>query len=291
MSIPILSRFRTIAQHYDGFILDLWGVIHDGAMPYPGAADSLAGLNRLGKPTVLLSNSPRRAQSLVEMMAGMGIDRHLYGHVMSSGEAVHSELLTRTDPWFAALGRRCLHMGPERDRPLFDGLALEQVTAVADADFVLNTGPDGVEETLQDYRPLLDAAGARRLPMICANPDLVVMTLGRSMICAGTLARYYEEIGGRVRYCGKPDPAIYATCLALLGIADKRRVLAVGDSFATDVAGAAAAGLDCLFCSGGIHAAELGTRYGQSPDPARLDALVAVFHGLTPVAAIGGLIW
>jgi HAD superfamily hydrolase (TIGR01459 family) len=291
MAIPILSRLRDIAPDYDGFIVDLWGVIHDGSVAYPGAADSLARLRDAGKKVVLLSNSPRRAETLVEMMHGMGIPRDLYSALMSSGEAVHAELLTRRDPWFGRLGRRCYHVGPARDLHLFDGLDLDRVPAVEQAEFLLNTGPDDVGETLDLYRPMLDRARALDLPMICANPDLVVMHEGQPMLCAGSLAAYFEEIGGDVRYRGKPDPAIYQTCFALLDIGDRRRILAIGDAFHTDMAGAAGAGIDAVLCSGGIHAEELATTYGRPPDPARLAALAAAYPESTPVAAIGGLIW
>jgi HAD superfamily hydrolase (TIGR01459 family) len=287
--IPVLSGLAEIIGSYDGFILDLWGVIHDGNTPYPGVVTALARLADLGKRTVMLSNAPRRAATLVDLMDRIGIARSLYGEVMSSGEAVHEALLRRNDPTFAALGKRCLHVGTERDKSLFDGLDLDLVSDLGVAQFLLNTGPDRYEETVDDYAPLLDAA--RGLPMVCANPDLVVVRRGREVICAGALAAYYESIGGVVVYRGKPDPAIYDDCLRLARLTDRARVLTVGDSFHTDVAGAQAAGLDCLFCTGGIHAAEIGTRYGERPDPGRIEAAAARYGGVLPMAAIGGFIW
>jgi HAD superfamily hydrolase (TIGR01459 family) len=138
---------------------------------------------------------------------------------------------------------------------------------------------------------MLDAARQRDLPLVCANPDLVVMVAGRPLLCAGAMARYYAEAGGRVCSRGKPDPAIYDTCLDRLGIRDRRRVLAVGDAFHTDVAGARAAGIDCLLCTGGIHAEEIGTTDGEKPEAWRVEAVIAAHGGLRPVAAIGGLVW
>jgi HAD superfamily hydrolase (TIGR01459 family) len=286
-----VDHLRDIAQDYDGFIVDLWGVVHDGDRAYPGAAACLGELSERGKRVILLSNSPRRAESLVEMMRGMGIARRLYHAVMSSGEAVHAELLTRKDPWFARLGRRCFHVGPPRDLHLFDGLDLDRVERLEQAEFLLNTGPDDVADTLADYRPLLDRALALELPMICANPDLVVIHRGQPMLCAGSLALYYQDQGGDVRYRGKPDPAIYEICFSLLDVADHSRILAIGDAFHTDIAGAKRAGIDALFCTGGIHAEELGTVYGQPPDAAKLAALAALHPDLVPIAAIGGLTW
>jgi HAD superfamily hydrolase (TIGR01459 family) len=291
MTVPILAGLRDIASSYDGLIIDLWGVIHDGSAVYPGAADCLEQLRRAGKTVVLLSNSPRRADTLVTMMREMGIPRDLYHAVMSSGEAVHAELTSRRDPWFRALGRRCFHVGPARDLHLFDGLDLERVKDLDQAEFLLNTGPDDVDDRLEDFSPMLERALSLGLPMICANPDLVVMHQGRSMLCAGALAAYYAERGGDVCYRGKPDPAIYRVCFELLDIDDYRRILGIGDAFHTDMAGAYGAGIDGLLCSGGIHAIELGTVYGQNPDPQRLAALVAAHAPIIPVAAIAGLIW
>lgn len=291
MTLPVLSGLRDIAQGYDGFILDLWGVIHDGTTPYAGAPEALAELRRLGKKTVMLSNAPRRAATLVGQMKRIGIPRDLYGDVISSGEAVYQEITTKRDPWFAALGRRCFHLGTERDKDLFVGLDVDLVGTLDNADFILNTGPDGFEATVEDFAPLLDAAARQGLPMVCANPDLVVMVQGRPMICAGSLALYYQGIGGDVRYRGKPDPAIYDVCLDRLGIAERSRVLAVGDGFRTDVAGAHAARLDSLFVTGGIHAAELDTAYGQMPTAAKIKAVIASHGHPRPTAAIGGFVW
>jgi HAD superfamily hydrolase (TIGR01459 family) len=174
---------------------------------------------------------------------------------------------------------------------LFDGLDLDLVETVEQAQFLMVTGPDDFDDRVEDFMPLLDRAARNALPMVCANPDLVVMREGRPLICAGALAAYYERIGGAVRYRGKPDAAIYDVCLERLGIAERNKVLAVGDAFHTDVAGARAAGLDSLFCSGGIHAAEIGTTYGQKPDRAKVEAAIKAHGNLRPTAVIGGFVW
>lgn len=291
MTIPLLHGLSEIADNFDGFILDLWGVVHDGVTPYPHSVETLRALRHAGKRTVLLSNAPRRAGALVQAMAGMGIGRDLYDHVMSSGEAVHRELASRRDPWYARLGPRCLHIGPERDKNIFDGLDLVLVSGPEEADFLLNTGPDRLDETVADYHTVLAAAAARRLPMVCANPDLVVIREGQRVICAGALAQHYAELGGEVSFRGKPDPAIYDLCLDMIGIADRRRVVGVGDALHTDIAGANAAGIASVFVTGGIHGEELGVAaYGAAPAAGRLDA-VARAHGQRPTAAIPNFVW
>ncbi|WP_255448568.1 TIGR01459 family HAD-type hydrolase [Telmatospirillum sp. J64-1] len=289
MTIPVLNGLSAVARDYDGFILDLWGVIHDGAKPYPGAPETLLALKQAGKKVVLLSNAPRRGYALTAAMEAMGIPRSSYDDVMSSGEAVHMELIRRRDPFFAGLGQRCHHIGPERDRSIFDGLDLQQVD-VESADFLLNTGPWGLEDTVEDYMPVMRRGIARKLPMICANPDLVVIREGRRVICAGALAKAYEDMGGDVVWRGKPDPAIYDLCLEMLGIEDRSRILAVGDAFHTDIAGANASGIDSLLVTGGIHGEELGVTFGQMVEPVRL-CEAAARHGQTPTGALPAFVW
>lgn len=289
MTIPVITGISQLADRYDAFILDLWGVIHDGVEAYPGAADTLRAMRAAGKRTLLLSNAPRRADALVEQMARMGIGRELYDHVLSSGEAVHLELRRRTDPFYAGLGRRLYHMGPERDRNVFAGLDYDVVPKVEEADFILNTGPWDVEETVEDYVPAMAAGIARGIPMICANPDLVVIRQGKPVVCAGALAVRYVEMGGRVSQRGKPDPAIYANAEELLG-APHDRICAIGDALHTDVRGAASVGMDAIWVTQGIHAAELGITPGEMAPPARL-AEVARRHGETPAAAIATFRW
>ena len=288
MTIRIIKGLSEVADGFDGFILDLWGVIHDGVEAYAGARDTLAALRAAGKKTLLLSNAPRRADALVEQLARMGIGRELYDHVLSSGEAVHMELARRTDPFYAALGRQLYHMGPERDENVFAGLDLVPVD-IEHADFILNTGPWDLDETVEDYLPKMEQALARKLPMICANPDHVVMRQGKPVVCAGALAQRYARMGGVVSMRGKPDPAIYDNALELLGLA-RGRVVAVGDALHTDVKGANGAGLRAVFVTQGIHAAELGIRPGDEPDADTLRQVVTR-HGERPMAAIATFRW
>lgn len=282
----ILNGLAGIADRYDGFIIDLWGVIHDGGALYSGARDALARLAARGRKTVMLSNAPRRAELLIEQMAGLGIERSLFGAVMSSGEAVHRELRARRDPWFGRLGRRYLLVGAPGDEALLEGLDFERCRTVEEADFLLNTGLDGIEDTIERHLPLFERAIDAGLPMICANPDLVVVQQGRPFLCAGALAARYRFMGGDVVYRGKPDPAIYDDCLALLGVSDRRRVLAVGDAFETDVKGAHGAGLDSLLIMGGIHADAL-----HGADGARIVAAAQDYGGFVPTMAMPRFRW
>jgi HAD superfamily hydrolase (TIGR01459 family) len=288
MIVPALSA---LIDRYDGFILDLWGVLHDGEKAYPGALECLERLRHAGKRLCLLSNSPRRVTAVEAILAGMGFMPGHYHHLMTSGEATFEALSRRDDPWHARLGWRCLHLGPVYDRQLFEELpGLELVSAPEAADFIVNTGPSTYEETPLDYGPVLERCAGLGLPMICANPDLEVMVGERIVICAGTLAARYRAMGGEVRYHGKPHAAVYQRCFDLLGLADRRRILAVGDTLHTDIAGATAAGLESALISGGILCRELGGVWGEMPDRARLDRL---FEGGAPrpTAVLPRLVW
>lgn len=288
--VPVYESIARLAGSYDGFILDLWGVVHDGRTPYPDAPEALRRMMATGKKVVMLSNAPRRAAAVMEGMTEIGIDRSLYHDVLSSGELAWSALRHRGDPWLRALGRRCLHVGPERDSGLLDGLDLDTVAAPEAGAFILNTGPWRDEETVADYEDVLRAAAAVNMPMICANPDLEVIRGGSRIICAGMLAARYGELGGDVRAFGKPYAETYTACLALMGLGRDARLLAIGDSLATDIAGANAAGIDAVLVTSGIHGDELGLAYGAMPDGARL-AEVAAGRGLVITAAIPVLRW
>lgn len=287
--VPVLSGLREIADDYDGCIVDLWGVMHDGVRPYPGACETLRTLKSRGKRIVMLSNAPRRAAAAMERSARVGVTPDLYDHLMSSGEETWLALKQRSDPWYAALGRRVLLFAAEYDRPFLAGLDLVEAEGPDDADFLLVTGAAS-GETVGDYEARLAAAARAGIPLICANPDLEVIHAGRREICAGALAARYEELGGTVRYHGKPHASVYLTCFDLLGLHDRRRILAIGDSLRTDVAGAQGVGIDCLLVTGGIHAEELGAAAGEQPDPVAL-ARICARAGERPVAAIPHLVW
>ncbi len=288
MSIRVINGMRELAPEYDGFILDLWGVVHDGTAPFPGVLDCMERLIAAGKRLVLLSNAPRRSDDVMRRITRIGVPERLYHGIMSSGEEAWLHLKHRDEPFYAALGHRCVHIGSERDLEIREGLDLVFVDVPAEADFILNTGPAEWEDTLETYMPVLAEALSRGLPMVCANPDLVVVHNGKPALCAGALAEEYQRLGGRVRWHGKPYPSVYESCLGLLGIGEKRRILAIGDSLRTDIAGATGAGIDSLFIAGGIHADELSN--DGVLDPERIAAALNK-DGLRPVAAAACFVW
>ena len=289
--IPVLSGLSEIADRYDGFLLDLWGCIHDGVAPFRHVDQALDRLGAAGKRRLVLSNAPRRAEVVAQSMTRIGVAPNLYDEVLSSGEATWQAIAHRDDEWHARLGTRGLHIGPDRDTGMFEGNGVVAVRDVGKATFVLATGPTQDDLDLAAHEDLLEECRARNLPMLCANPDLVVMRGTKLLICAGALAKRYVELGGDVRHHGKPHPEIYERALRLLGIGDKRRVLAIGDSLRTDVAGARRAGLDVAFIPGGIHAEAFGiARMGEVPDP---EAMLRLAHefGVRPSYVLPELRW
>jgi len=285
-----LPGFASLAERYDGFILDLWGVIHDGVNAFPHAVDCLTKLRALGRRTLLLSNVPRPNDAAQTMMRGMGIADDLYTDILTSGEAVRRALQRPPDLWWAELGQRVFHLGPERDRGVMEGLPLTQVARPSDANFVLNTGPDDHRNPTEitEFEEVLQDCARHHLPMICANPDLQVIRGGIRVLCAGSLALRYQELGGNVRSIGKPDAAIYQPVLERLGL-PVGRVLAVGDALYTDIAGAAGVDIAACWVLGGIHGEALLDGTG-SYDLARARAL-ADTEGVAPIATVPRFAW
>ena len=291
MRARLAAGLEEIIPGYDGLVLDLWGTLHDGVRPYPGAVEALTRLADRRTGIVALSNAPRRAAEVAASMRALGLPDTSAARVMSSGEEAFQALAERVDPWYRRLGRRGFHLGPERDRGMLDNPGFAVARRLEDADFVLVTGLDKPEETEADYRPLLAAAAARGLPMVCANPDYEVIRGDARELCAGALARVYEqELGGEVRWHGKPHPSVFASALALLPGLDPRRVLVVGDSLRTDIAGAARAGLASAFIAGGIALAALGGAWGETPDEAALARLFAE-AGVAPDFVLPAFRW
>ena len=290
-SVEAPAGLRRLAPAFDGFIIDLWGVLHDGYKPYPGAVECLEELVAAGKRIAILSNAPRRVVDVVKRMTEIGIRPGLYHHVMSSGEESWQCLAKREDAFYRALGRVVYHIGPPRDEGMLAELSLTRAAGIEDAEFILNTGPWGWEEKATLYEEVLQKGARRDVPMVCANPDLIVHHGGKIAICAGTLAQRYEALGGRVRWHGKPYPSVYMTCFDLLG-ADiaRERILAIGDSLRTDIAGANGVGIKSLLITEGLHKEEFGRLADGDPLHAERFAAAIAEHG-APSYVMPHLVW
>jgi len=287
-STRIISGLGEIADRFDLVLMDLWGCVHDGIKPYPPALDCLARLGAAGKTVAILSNAPRRAGEVIARLSEMGVDRALYTELFASGEETWRYLKTRPDGLAQRLGRRVYPIMSERDRGMLEGLDLEAVDDVGAATFLLVTGIADEKSQAADFDAVLKPAARASLPLVCANPDLLVHRGGVEEICAGAIAERYERLGGRVVYHGKPHRKIYETIFKSCGLSAPERAIGVGDSFRTDVRGAADMGAGSVLVAGGIHRLEL-MRAG------RLDAglLAALSRKLSvvPDYAVSQLAW
>ncbi len=281
MSVPVLETLDPRALGITAVLCDLWGVVHDGVRAFPETVTALCALRARGVPVGLLSNVPRRVDTVIALLDRVGVPRDAYDFVLSSGEAVHRALRDRTDPAFAALGPRCYELDEDTlvdhgTGSLLTGLThVTRVAHVTEADFILNVDlPPRPGHALADYDSLIAAGLARDLPMVCANPDLNVVQDGKTVICGGALALAYEQRGGRVLRRGKPDPAIYHQARALLpGAPAAESVLMIGDSLTTDIPGAVAAGMPSLLLATGLLETRLAA--GDGLDGAALAQVVA----------------
>jgi HAD superfamily hydrolase (TIGR01459 family) len=288
MSVPVFtSHFETLASNYDVVLSDVWGVVHNGVVATPEACEALARYRQLGGTVVLITNAPRPGEVVVNtMLDPLKVPRAAYDGIISSGDVTRALIAARGD-------QRVFHIGPPRDLPMFAGLDA-RVSPLDDADYVVCSGlTDDTVETPDDYIDLIARMRARGLPMICANPDIVVERGDALIYCAGAIADRYAEAGGEVTFAGKPHRPIYDQALAIAqgargATSDRRRVLAIGDSIRTDLKGADAFGIDCLFVTAGIHAEELGER--DNPDAA---AAREIFDkaGVYPKAVMRRLAW
>ena len=250
-----IQSLKSITTHYDVILCDVWGVLHNGVSPFAEAAAALAQARADGVTVVLITNSPRPNDSVAVQLDAIGVPRDAWDRIVTSGDVTRG--LIRQGPSNVFL------LGPERDLNLLDGTG---ATAVGDADAaaIVCTGFfDDETETPEDYRAMLTGFAERGLPMICANPDLIVERGERLIPCAGAVAALYETLGGESRIAGKPHHPIYDEALRqadeLRQTIDRSRVVAIGDGMPTDVRGALREGLDLLYISAGIHARDYTT--------------------------------
>jgi len=284
-----IAGLSEISGRYDLILCDIWGVLHNGVASFAEASDALVSFRRRGGAVVLISNAPRPSPPIARQVLTLGVSPDAFDAVVTSGD-VTIGLMERQ------AGDQVLHIGPERDLTLVDAVAeatgaRPRLASLEDAQYVLCTGLRNDEaETLGDYEPELQAMSVRDMTMICANPDIVIHRGDTLIYCAGALARRYEELGGAVVYAGKPYAPIYDRALTLAehirgAPIEKPRVLAIGDGMRTDIAGAARAGLDALFVTGGIHRSLHKETLDSPADPIELQLLYDE-NAVWPVAAI-----
>jgi HAD superfamily hydrolase (TIGR01459 family) len=275
---PVVAHCGPLLEAYDVLLCDVWGVIHDGKRAFDAANQALAQFRRRGGTVVLVSNAPTPATNVARVLDEKGVWRDAWDAIVSSGDLALTHI--RAQGW-----QRLHHVGPAaRDRAFFEALPGPSA-ALSEAEAIACTGlVDDRRETAEDYRDRLELARARDLPLVCANPDLVVHVGVELLPCAGAIGALYEAMGGEVFWAGKPFPIAYERALAQAALSrdapvDRSRVLAIGDSIRTDLAAAAGAGVDALFIVTGIHRDDCVVDGEVSPD-----ALAGLFAGDGPAA-------
>ena len=255
--VKLVTGIGPISNDYDAFLVDAWGVLHDGSSCYAGVKECLRRLWLQKKPVIVLSNAARRHDAIEHELLRMGVTPEMYRCVLSSGELAWQALDSIDN--LPDLGKSGYYLGPERSKSLCEGLSVRWVDKLESASFVLNTGaPAGNPSDASALLPFLKKMIKQQLPMLCANPDQVAIRAGEMGISAGAIARLYESLGARrIVYYGKPLTDLYELAMRSLPGIDKSRVLMVGDAFETDITGAVNFGIDSLLIAGGIHQADL----------------------------------
>lgn len=254
-----IKNLAAIADKYDLFLLDLWGVVHDGTHLYDGVQEALVFLHAKNKKVIFLSNAPRRSHKVKAVLKSLGVGEEYYLDAVSSGEVGYQWLADGKAPW----GKRYFYIGPAKDADVLDGLDYIRVDDLKQADFLLNVGFGSEEQTTSDFTMLLRAAKSQGTPMLCLNPDLeVVKITGERFPCAGVIGRQYEAMGGAVTWFGKPYPEVYEYCLEEAHV-EKSRMIMVGDSLETDIPGGQNYGIDTLLITGGILKHESQARIAE----------------------------
>src|SRR5712671_5004375 len=282
-SLRFVERLRDLIGGVEVVLSDIWGVVHNGLESFPEACEALHTYRQQGGTVILITNAPRPADSVQRQLRKLGVGDETYDAIVSSGDLTRSFVADHP-------GKKIFWIGPDRHSSIHRGLD-PAMTPLEGADYIICTGPfDDETESAEDYRAMLLQALDRKLPLICANPDIVVERGDRLVYCAGAIAELYRELGGEAIFYGKPHRPIYERAIQLATerrghAVELRKVLAIGDSVRTDLAGAHGFGIDCLFVTRGIHAEEFAGI--DQLDPASVKEL----FGHPPRALIRELRW
>lgn len=282
-----------ISDSYMGFIIDQYGVLHDGEKPYEGVVDCLKELKGRGKYIIILSNSGKRAEENKQRLKKIGIGPSLYDTIITSGEMTWQGLNNQDEGFFKNLGRKCYLISRGGDTSIVDGLDIEIVDDVKAADFLLISGSDAPKKTLEDYEPVLKGAVRKRLTALCANPDSRGVMGAAYIMGPGTIARRYKDFGGVVHYIGKPHQPIYQRCIQILQQKEiyPGQTIMVGDAMAHDILGGNLVNIDTCLVKDGLHSAA----FHKAETPAEIDKalsiLVAQYNNVRPKFLVDTLKW
>jgi HAD superfamily hydrolase (TIGR01459 family) len=276
-----ISGLDEVQERFDAFLIDQFGVLRDGKGPYPGAVETLARLKQAGKTIIILSNSGKRSAENDRRLAALGFDPKSWDWFLTSGEVAWRILQKESGQGPSGVARKCLLISRDGDTSPLDGLGLARTESGEDADFILLAASEGDVHPLSFYESLLAPAAKRGVQCLCTNPDKIMLTKDGTAFGAGRIAELYEELGGQVRWIGKPFPDIYAAAREFLGSIAPDKICCIGDSIEHDIAGAAGAGLQSILVTTGIL---------EAATDAERAALFAE-HGAVPDFILPAFIW
>lgn len=294
MKTQFCQGISDINDTYAGFVIDQWGVLHNGSTAHEGAAECLAELKERGKFVIILSNSGRRAEENAQRMEAMGLGRDLYDVIVTSGEMAWKGLEHQQVEPFVGLGHACYVVSRDEEHAFMDGLSdVYAVEDVEDADFMLFVTTDSPNKTLKDYELLLRTGVRKGIPALCANPDSRALYQGMHVMGVGTLARRYRDFGGIVHYIGKPHKPIYNKCFRFLQEHEiyPAQTVMIGDSMTHDILGGHTAGIDTCLIKGGMHAGHFAAADTPAATDRALDMLCASYNNVHPKYLCDRLVW
>jgi HAD superfamily hydrolase (TIGR01459 family) len=240
------NGLRSIAENYDIFYIDLWGVVHNGINLHKNAIEVLEKISKAKKKYVLLTNAPRPNKTVKLFLEKMGMKKEIRENVYTSGEAALNYLKKNL------LDEKFYHLGPPKDFDLFLDFKNNKTENIKESSCLLCTGLfEKEDENLKYYYELLQEHIDKK--MICTNPDLIVDRGNKRELCAGSVALVFEKMGGEVVYFGKPFPEVYNQSINNKG----KKILSIGDNLNTDIKGANLLNYDSLIISNGIHKNEI----------------------------------
>lgn len=282
-----------ISDSYAGFIIDQWGVLHDGEKPYPGVVQCLKELKARNRHIIILSNSGKRADVNKERLKKIGIGPSLYDQIVTSGEMTWQGLHTQDEGFFVDIGKKVYVISRGGDRSIVDGLDVEVVDDPANADFLIISGSDAPEKSIEDYEDVLKVAVRKQLKALCANPDSLGVMGAQNIMGPGTIARRYQDFGGVVHYIGKPHQPIFQHCMKILQ--DKEiypgQTIMIGDSMTHDMLGGSLVNIDTCLVRTGLHEAAFRGNKDMSDVDATLKMLSKQYNNVMPKYMVGSLEW
>ncbi len=275
---PGVTRFikgiGDLAERYDAFLIDQWGVLHDGQAPYPGVVQCLKRLIWAGKQIVIISNSGKRSDGNAVRIRKLGFPRNSYTHLVTSGEIAWQMLASGSGVIGEFNRTPCLLLTSDQPETFARGLTLPFVETLEQAGWILLGGIDDTR-SLSFYENIIEQGLARNLPLVCTNPDLTRITSNGFQPSAGAIAQAYQSGGGKVYFIGKPYPEIYHHCLSLVPDVPANRIVAIGDSIHHDIVGGHSVGINTLLTLRGVHS----DQFTDAIDPIEINRRIKIISG------------